>query len=119
MSWEALQKPTKHQLAGETPREHRARVIKEKRLGYRGIKAIQWKRVRDDYLKTQINDEGWYICSTQNGYGCGRWIQEPEVDHIIKRSVRPDLVLEPTNFQILCHPCHQIKDNGMKFKEAA
>jgi 5-methylcytosine-specific restriction protein A len=31
------------------------------------------------------------------------------VDHIIRRSKRPDLSLSPTNLQCLCHSCHSRK----------
>lgn len=106
---------TRHQLKGETEAQHEARVAKEIDRGYRigTYKSYRWKRVRDKFLKEHKLDEpgDWWICTH-----CQRWTDAPEVDHIIKRSVRPDLVLQPTNLQILCHNCHAVKDNGMKFK---
>jgi len=73
----------------------------------------KWKKTREAYLKTVEIENGWYRCSTENNHGCGRWVQYPEVDHIIKRSVRPDLKYDPTNLQVLCHECHVQKDGGM------
>lgn len=68
----------------------------------------KWQRVRKRYLGKHEMENGWYEC-----VHCGKWTQEPEVDHILKRSVRPDLKYEESNFQILCHLCHLRKDFGM------
>lgn len=73
-------------------------------------KRSKWSRVRRHYLAKHVMANGWYVCAA-----CGRWTQEPEVDHIIKRSVRPDLIYNEDNFQILDHDCHVRKDFGMKF----
>ncbi len=107
-----IPKPTKHQLKGETPAEHYQRVKHLKSLGYRGHKKVAYKKIRDAFLADHKSDEGeWWTCNI-----CGCTTMAPEVDHIIKRSVAPHLVLEPANLQILCHTCHQVKDNGMVVK---
>lgn len=81
------------------------------------ISSNKWKRCRKAFLRTQLNNEGFYVCSQLNGHGCGRWLQagEVEVDHLIKRSVRPDLKYDHKNLQCLCHACHLRKDSGMKY----
>lgn len=107
---------TRAQMKGETDEAHAARVIKELTRGYRGAKSIAWQKVRDQYLAEHEIENGWYECDKSHGFGCGKWTQAPEVDHIIKRSVAPHLVLDPSNLQVLCHDCHARKDNGMKFK---
>jgi 5-methylcytosine-specific restriction endonuclease McrA len=71
----------------------------------------KWQRVRAAFLAKHIKDGGWYECAK-----CGVWLKYPEVDHIIKRSVAPHLVFDQTNFQILCHHCHLIKDSGQNIK---
>jgi 5-methylcytosine-specific restriction endonuclease McrA len=107
---EYIGKLTKHQLKGETEEQHQARVAKLEALGYRGTKQIQYRIIRDKFKAKHVKYGGWYECNH-----CHKWTQAPEVDHIIKRSIAPDRVLDPTNLQILCWKCHQIKDNGMKF----
>lgn len=53
-----------------------------------------WRDLRADVLR----DEPWCAC------GCGRRSQD--VDHIIPRSVRPDLQLERANLRAYAHACH-------------
>lgn len=115
--WKPEREPTRAQLRGETSEQHAARVIRETKLGYRGTKKRAWIKVRDNFLAEHVEHGGWYQCMTENGYGCGKLTQAPEVDHIIKRSVAPHLVLVKSNFQILCHDCHQRKDSGLKYKK--
>ncbi len=38
-------------------------------------------------------------------------IQHLEMDHILPISKHPDLALDITNFQLLCHPCNNKKNN--------
>lgn len=54
---------------------------------------------------------GYYECNY-----CHKWLHYIEVDHIIKRSVRPDLVFDKSNLQLLCHSCHVQKDQVYKKK---
>lgn len=77
----------------------------------------KWFRTKNKFLKTKVVDD-LYQCDPSNGHGCGRMFSREyiTVDHIIKRSVRPDLVFEPSNFQVLCQPCHYKKDWGMVVK---
>ena len=32
-----------------------------------------------------------------------------DLDHVLCRRLRPDLICEPSNFQILCWVCHKLK----------
>ena len=40
---------------------------------------------------------------------CGKHGGSLEVDHIVPRSVRPDLAADKSNFQMLCRSCHAKK----------
>ncbi len=78
-------------------------------LKQRGKVAQHWSRVRLDYLDTRKPDHtGYYICDD-----CHKYTESPEVDHIKKRSTHPELRYEFSNLQLLCHSCHQRKDNGI------
>lgn len=72
----------------------------KKRLKNPGERA--WLTFRANYLQGKKTFEGYYICEL-----CGLWIEYCEVDHIQKRSLRPDLVLDASNLRILCGPCHK------------
>ena len=72
-------------------------------------KLQKWLKFRKGFLKDKKNFQGYYICSL-----CGKWVENIEVDHIIKRSIAPDRVFDETNLQLLCNICHRTKDNGMK-----
>ena len=64
-----------------------------------------WKRIRHDALKSS---EG--RCDL-----CGRPASRSvrlHVDHIIPRSVRPDLALDINNLQVLCADCNLGKGNS-------
>ena len=61
----------------------------------------EWLKYRKNFLKDKRNHEGYYVCEK-----CERWVEYIEVDHIIKRSIAPDRVLDPTNLRLLCHDCH-------------
>lgn len=59
------------------------------------------RKLADQYLE----DNPW--CEIRWDANCeGR---ADQVDHRINRSVRPDLVLEPSNFQGCCWYCHHMK----------
>lgn len=69
------------------------------------IKSRRWRRLRD-----QVIIEQGGICAT---VGCGELIQD--VDHIVRRKDRPELVYSRSNLQGLCRPCHKEKtrlENG-------
>lgn len=40
---------------------------------------------------------------------CGKTPKHPNVDHVIPRSLRPDLALLLSNLQVLCWPCNKAK----------
>ena len=68
------------------------------------FKTPEWKRVRYQALRIYKN-----FCQC-----CGRKRSESldlHVDHIIPKSIRPELALELSNLQILCADCNQGKDN--------
>lgn len=65
-------------------------------------KLQKWLKFRKAFLKGKKNFEGYYICSL-----CGRWVENIEVDHIIKRSVAPDKVFDESNLRLLCSSCHR------------
>lgn len=52
---------------------------------------------------------------------CGKWTQEPELDHIDRTGMggNPALLMDENNWQLLCggpDGCHAKKDGGMKHK---
>lgn len=65
-------------------------------------KLQKWLKFRKKFLKGKKNFEGYYICEK-----CGRWVENIEVDHIIKRSIAPDKVFDETNLRLLCNSCHR------------
>lgn len=68
----------------------------------------KWLAFRKAYLKDKSDYRGYYQCAK-----CTNWFKEIELDHIIKRSVRPDLVFDESNIQLLCgglYGCHRQKD---------
>lgn len=64
----------------------------------------KWLSHRRAYLNKHVMWNGMWVCA-----GCGLWINNPEVDHIEQRSLRPDLRYVDDNLQILCPPCHNKK----------
>lgn len=63
-----------------------------------------WRSVRMPILRDHIKKNG-RVCIL---CGCGG---ELHVDHIIPRSLRPDLELDPNNLQVLCRDCNLGKSN--------
>lgn len=61
----------------------------------------KWITFRRNYLKGKQNWEGYYECDN-----CRSWVVFIDVHHIIKRSVRPDLVYDIQNLRLLCRACH-------------
>lgn len=108
-NWKPLKvpKPPKTQ-SGRTPRVSKWRQAPIKQVGKVGKK---WHNFREDYLKAYPgNWLGQHMCAH-----CGGWFTKADItlDHILKRSVRPDLRFNDDNIQKLCLPCHQKKDNGV------
>jgi 5-methylcytosine-specific restriction endonuclease McrA len=71
----------------------------------------QWKNFREEYLtRYPGNWLGLHQCAH-----CSQWFRKAEItlDHVIKRSIRPDLRFVDSNIQKLCLPCHQKKDSGI------
>lgn len=68
-----------------------------------------WQRFKKRFKAKLVRDDGYYECAI-----CHAWITNPDVDHIIKRSVAPDRIYDETNLQLLCRPCHVAKDGGMR-----
>lgn len=66
-----------------------------------GKKSKAWVKFRADFIKDKKNFEGYYVCEM-----CERWVEYIEVDHIVKRSIDPSRVFDPTNLRLLCHDCH-------------
>lgn len=66
----------------------------------------KWQATRKLYLKDKLLHGGYYTC-----FECGIHTQNPEVDHIEKRSLRPDLVYEFSNLRVLCSRCHRERHN--------
>jgi 5-methylcytosine-specific restriction endonuclease McrA len=89
-------------------------MIPKPRPKRKGTRAYKWKKLRDAYLVKNQAADGLWQCAH-----CKKLITAPELDHIIKRSVRPDLVFVESNLQILCgwsdNNCHGRKDSGFRF----
>lgn len=71
-----------------------------------GKKGKRWANFRRKFLKKLVGWDGRVACQK-----CGKRLEIPEVevDHVIKRSVRPDLVFDETNLVALCSDCHRKK----------
>ncbi len=67
----------------------------------RGTRTLEWQRFRRQYLRGKRNHEGYYVCER-----CGRWSERIELHHRRKRSLAPELRLEPRNIELVCHRCH-------------
>lgn len=59
----------------------------------------EYKIVRDKYIRAHPVCEG-----RLDKFPCGR--DATDVHHVAARSVRPDLVCDPSNFLALCRMCH-------------
>lgn len=84
---------------------HKRSALRTTKPMNKGKKASEWLNFRAKYLVGKKTHQGRYICND-----CGLHVENIEVDHIIKRSQRPDLVFDTNNLQLLCHSCHQKKD---------
>lgn len=97
--------PRKHYQPGFGPKarstraeKHRRMVDKERwqhpaRKFYRGP---EWRRFRANILK---NNPFCVVCGGKGQH----------VDHIIPVRIDWERRLDPTNMQVLCHPCHSRK----------
>lgn len=63
---------------------------------------IAWKRLREMVRARDHNQ-----CTGRGPHG-GRL----QVHHIIPRTARPDLALDPRNCRTLCHNCHKREHGG-------
>ena len=75
-----------------------------------GEKYKKWISFRKKWIKDNPPyDNGCYICGI-----CGRWCMynEVELDHIVSRSRRPDLVFDPSNIQPAHHLCNSMKGSS-------
>lgn len=71
----------------------------EKRKKNQGHK--DWINFRRKFLETRKEWDYRYRCEH-----CQGLFHIIDIDHIQKRSLRPDLVLEPSNLRLLCRSCH-------------
>lgn len=71
----------------------------------------EYRTRRAAFLARTEMHGGWWICE------CGRWTQEPELDHIIKTGMggNPDRLLDEKNWALLCRNCHDKKDGGFRY----
>lgn len=69
------------------------------------LETYEWRKLRYEFL---LDKEA--RCAA-----CGRTPQEDgiriQIDHILPRKLRPDLALDKSNLQILCHECNHGKAN--------
>ena len=68
----------------------------------------EWIHIRDEYLKKQPKESGYYQCSY-----CKEYILNDDVtvDHVKPRSKYPELGLDIKNLAIACRPCNSTKGN--------
>lgn len=69
-----------------------------------GKHTIKDRQVNKKYRESRLNHQGYLVCDN-----CGSWFGS-DADHIIKKSIRPDLRYDESNKQILCRDCHMQKD---------
>jgi len=90
-----------HRPAGGPTRQQRLRDYDRNRRD-RDAKAFYdsaaWRRLREQVLRDRPSCED---CLSRQ-----RATPATDVHHRIKRSVRPDLALDPANLMALCGPCH-------------
>lgn len=68
------------------------------------------RRLTKATVEAWVSRYGW-VCP---GYRCAPHPVEPgglEGEHIIARSVRPDLAYDLSNYGVLCRPCNSRKGN--------
>lgn len=77
-----------------------------KKLKHRRMhRSRRWQALSKSFRASKVLWGEWYQCAICKGH-----FKEVDVDHILKRSVRPDLIYVESNLQILCRPCHIKKD---------
>ena len=86
-------------LAAE--REKFRRAQPEARASKRFLNSAEWQRARLDHLKAQP------FCADCERKGLATLATE--VHHVQPRAARPDLALERSNLESLCHDCHSAK----------
>jgi 5-methylcytosine-specific restriction endonuclease McrA len=96
--WQSYWKPTKQE-------KKQPKYIKQA-----GKVAQTWAKVKAQYLKDHPADyRGYRTCQI-----CGGQVHESEVevDHVINRSLRPDLRYEDSNLQVCHASCNAQKKLG-------
>jgi len=48
---------------------------------------------------------------------CHRYTSEPQLMHLLPRSLFPEYILEPWNLRIGCQECHYKYDNDLSFRK--
>jgi hypothetical protein len=66
-----------------------------------GENQTAWIKFRQSFLEGKSDNEGNFECQI-----CGRLIKVPHLHHIQERNIRPDLIYDSTNIEILCASCH-------------
>lgn len=67
----------------------------------------EWLAFRRKWLRENPPDwAGFYVCGICGNKGTA---QNMDLDHIQKRSLRPDLRLDKDNVRLVCRPCHNKK----------
>ena len=81
-----------------------------KRITTQGRKATAYQAWRDEVAIPYLEAKFGRVCALCGGSRCKN--RQLDVDHIIKRSKRPDLVMSLDNVQFAGrYPCHWEKDN--------
>lgn len=80
-----------------------------KRIAQKGRKTVEYEKWRDEVAIPYLVKKYGRKCAACAGARCHN--RNLDVDHKIKRSLRPDLVMELSNVQFLGRiPCHAEKD---------
>ena len=72
--------------------------------------SLAWKKIRAK-VKAQWKARGWPCNYCKETLDWSTWCI---VDHIIPRADRPDLALESSNLQVVCHGCNSRKAKGLE-----
>lgn len=99
----AVRPPTHSELSGRgraaTDREYDARRRDDPLWG--ALRSARWQRVRERQLARRP------LC--EDCLSVGRRVVAKQVDHVIPRRKRPDLMYQIANLRSLCTTCHARK----------
>lgn len=87
------------------PKRARKPLTTKKRLNNRGKKVMAYEHWRDTVAKPYLDRTYGHVCAT---VGCEE-TDSLDVDHVLNRGSRPDLVMDLTNVQYLCRQHHYEK----------